>query len=58
MQFERTYIKAQRIHSLAGYNHTLGFHGQLRAAIKTLETELNGLFELVTVKTEEQIHIF
>lgn len=58
MQFERTYIKAQRIHSLAGYNHTLGFHGQLRLAIRALETELNGLFELVTVKTEDQIQIF
>ena len=56
--FKNSFVNVQKVHAVAGYNHRLGLHGELRKAVHTIEERLNILFETVSVQTTQEIHRF
>ncbi|WP_254052570.1 hypothetical protein [Aliivibrio sp. EL58] len=55
LMFKNNFVKIHNIQSVAGYNHRLGLHGDLRSTVHDIEERLNRLFKIVSEKTTLQI---
>ena len=56
--FKNSFANIQSIHAIAGYNHRLGLHGELRKAVHAIEARLNVLFDTVSLQITQEISRF
>ena len=58
LMFKNSFVKVHQIHRVAGYNHRLGLHGELRITVHDIEERLNKLFNTVSEKTALKLERF
>lgn len=58
LMFKNSFVRVHKVHSVAGYTHRLGLHGELRTTVHDIEDRLNKLFKTVSEKTVLKLERF